>query len=204
MKTFIDQVIKFDGEQTWQPQARASVVCLALLVAALIAGFTSPVLSMVLFLGSFAAGMRYSLPETAQSLAAFEIDVDFLMILVALGAWFLGHPGEGAFLLVLFSASRAMETFAHECTRVSVRDLMSDLPRRALTIVDGVEREVPCEDLVAGDIVLVRPGERFAVDGEIIEDNRAWIFPRSTGKRRPSVRKRAYRFPQGRSTETGS
>ncbi|MCC5878187.1 MAG: heavy metal translocating P-type ATPase, partial [Candidatus Sumerlaeia bacterium] len=86
----------------WQRHLALAITALLFTLLALLAGAFSPVLGVVFFLAAFAAGMWYALPEASGDIARGRVDIDFLMLLVALGAWWLGHPGEGAFLLVLF------------------------------------------------------------------------------------------------------
>ncbi|MBI5863704.1 MAG: heavy metal translocating P-type ATPase [Planctomycetes bacterium] len=103
-----------------------------------------------------------------------RLDVNFLMILAALVSAALGHWGEGAVLLFLFSLSDAMERFAIERTRRSIRSVMALRPPTALLIRDGAENETAVEQLRLGDEIRVRPGMRFPIDGLIV-DGRAAI-----------------------------
>jgi Cd2+/Zn2+-exporting ATPase len=96
-----------------------------------------------------------------------HFDTDMLMLAAALGAAALGAFAEGALLLTLFSLGHALEERALDQARDAVRSLAQLAPRTALTRRDGVERELPVEELVIGDTVIVRPGARLPVDGEV-------------------------------------
>ncbi|HEX7009950.1 MAG TPA: HAD-IC family P-type ATPase, partial [Phycisphaeraceae bacterium] len=98
-----------------------------------------------------------------------QITVDSLMIAAAAGAAIIGDWVEGAGLLFLFSFSGALESYAMYRTTRSIRALVQLRPREATLVRDGQDQTVPVETLSVGDIVRVRPGERFAVDGEVIE-----------------------------------
>jgi Cd2+/Zn2+-exporting ATPase len=91
------------------------------------------------------------------------------MILVAVGAWALGHPEEGAMLLVLFGASRAMESYARGRTHSSIADLIQELPRRATRVTGTLREDISVDDVAIGDQLLVKPGERFPVDCKFVE-----------------------------------
>lgn len=153
----------------WMPFVRATAVCLVALLAALAVESFFPLVAVCLYAVSFVAGMRYTLPEAAQALARWKVDVDFLMLLVALGAWQLGHPAEGASLLVLFNGSRAMESYARRRTRSSIEELARDLPRKATRLRDGNREEIALGEVVVGDVLVVKPGERVPVDCKLVD-----------------------------------
>jgi Cd2+/Zn2+-exporting ATPase len=97
--------------------------------------------------------------------------VDLLMILAALGAAAIGEWMEGVVLLFLFSLSGTLEEFAMYRTTRSIESLIQLRPREAWLVTNGVvsEKPIPVEDLKVGDQVRVRPGERFPVDGDVLE-----------------------------------
>jgi Cd2+/Zn2+-exporting ATPase len=109
---------------------------------------------------------------TAAALAAlrhWQLSVDLLMILAAAGAAVIGDWSEGAILLFLFALSGTLEAFAMYRTRRSIEALIQLRPREALLVRDGADVRVSVDSLQVGDVVRVRPGERFPVDGEVSE-----------------------------------
>ncbi|GIW76719.1 MAG: ATPase [Phycisphaerae bacterium] len=97
----------------------------------------------------------------------FTFDIDLLMLLAAVGAAVLGEWIEGAFLLFLFSLAHALEHYAMDRARGAIRALSELAPAKASVIRDGVEREMPIEQVNVGDVVIIRPGERVSVDGTV-------------------------------------
>jgi len=95
-------------------------------------------------------------------------DTDLLMIAAALGAAFLGEYAEGALLLFLFSLSHALEDRILDRARGAIRALTNLAPKTALVKQDGNPIEKPVETLHLEDMVIVRPGTRIPVDGQII------------------------------------
>jgi Cd2+/Zn2+-exporting ATPase len=92
------------------------------------------------------------------------------MILAAVGAAALGDWLEGAALLFLFSLSHTLEHFALYRTTRSINALIQLRPREALRVGPaGEEATVPVDDLAVGDLVRVRPGAAFPIDGTITE-----------------------------------
>ncbi len=97
----------------------------------------------------------------------FSFDIDLLMLLAAAGAAVLGQFTEGAFLLFLFSLAHALEHYALGRARGAIKALSDLAPPKARIHRDGREEEVDVEDVLIGDVAIVRPGERIPVDGRV-------------------------------------
>ncbi|MFJ2903228.1 MULTISPECIES: heavy metal translocating P-type ATPase [unclassified Streptomyces] len=97
------------------------------------------------------------------------LDVDLLMIVAAIGAASIGQVMDGALLIVIFATSGALEALATARTQDAVRGLLDLAPTTATQLADdGGELTVPTENLVVGDTILVRPGERVGADGRVL------------------------------------
>ena len=72
-------------------------------------------------------------------------------------------------IITLILLGRYLETLAKGKTSETIKKLMGLAPKTATVIKDGRELVVPIEEVQAGDIILVRPGERIPVDGEVVE-----------------------------------
>ncbi|MFJ5304214.1 heavy metal translocating P-type ATPase [Streptomyces sp. NPDC088350] len=97
------------------------------------------------------------------------LDVDLLMIVAAIGAASIGQVMDGALLIVIFATSGALEALATARTQDAVRGLLDLAPATATRLADdGSEESVATEDLVVGDTILIRPGERVGADGRVV------------------------------------
>lgn len=96
------------------------------------------------------------------------LGINLLMTVAVVGAVALGQWSEGAAVVVLFALGEFLEGFTMERVRDSLRSLVDLSPKSARIKVEGEERQVSVDALRAGDIVLVRPGERIAADGKIL------------------------------------
>ncbi len=120
---------------------------------------------------SYAAGGFYGAKTAIESLRQGEIDVDLLMVLAAVGAAIIGEWHEGAVLLFLFSLSNVMQDYAIGRSRKAIGSLFTLYPERA-TVKRGDETiRVRLEEIKVGDTVLIEPGERIAVDGQVLAGN---------------------------------
>jgi Cd2+/Zn2+-exporting ATPase len=95
------------------------------------------------------------------------LDIDFLMVVAAIGAAVVGAWAEGAFLLFLFALANALERYALDRARDAIRALAELVPDAARVLSNGTETMLPIERVRPGDHVVVRPGERIPVDGTV-------------------------------------
>lgn len=102
------------------------------------------------------------------TLSKKELNVEMLMIIAAVGSAIIGYWAEGAVLIFIFSLSGALETYTMNKSHKEISALLQLQPDEALRINNGSEEKVPVEKLQIGDTILVKPGERIAVDGVIV------------------------------------
>ena len=175
--------------EDWRVLASLAGVCGVFGVLAFLVdrtGSASETVVKGLYLVSIAAGGWDAAIDVVAKLRKKEIDIHFLMLAVAVGAMSIGAWGEGALLLFLFSASGAMEEFALARTHREVESLLKAAPKQATVIgSDGKQKRVPVEDLRVDDVVMVRPGEMFPVDGIVTEGRTAADESNLTGEARP-------------------
>ncbi|MGW1099698.1 heavy metal translocating P-type ATPase [Streptomyces sp. NPDC002455] len=117
------------------------------------------------------------------------LDVDLLMIVAALGAASIGQVRDGALLIVIFAASGALEALATARTQDAVRGLLDLAPATASRIAaDGGEESVATGDLVVGDVIRIRPGERVGADGRVLDGASEVDQATITGEPLPTVK----------------
>ncbi len=107
--------------------------------------------------------------DLVRNLLARRLDINLLMVAAAVGSMALGHWGEGAVLLFLFSLSGALERYTMERTARSIESLVELRPDSALVIRGDADVRVPVGEIVIGEMVRAVPGEHFAVDGVIVD-----------------------------------
>lgn len=112
-------------------------------------------------------------------------DTDLLMLAAAGGAAAIGQWSEGAFLLFLFALAHAGEEYAMDCAREAVDELGQLMPKAARVRRDDQIVEVPIEQVMVGELVVVRPGDRIPVDGTVVKGRSAVDQSAITGESRP-------------------
>ena len=128
----------------------------------------NPTLIFGLYFVSYVTGGWFGVMASIEALKEKTLNVDLLMILAALGAAAIGQPAEGATLLFLFSLSNTLQTYAMDRSRKAIEKLLDLRPAQATVRRGSRLISLPIEQLTLGDLVLVRPGERFPIDGEVI------------------------------------
>jgi Cu+-exporting ATPase len=122
------------------------------------------------------------------SLAAYLYSVAVLIgIVLGVSDAIGGHVyfETAAVILTLITLGKLLEARAKGRTSEAIKKLMGLAPKTATLLRDGMEVEVPVSDLVVGDQVLVRPGERIPVDGTVIEGQSAVDESMLTGESLP-------------------
>lgn len=136
-----------------------------------------------------------------------ELDMNFLMTAAALGALVIGELAEAALVMFLFSLGETLEAYTMDRTRQSIRSLLALAPATATRLSGcldceehlgqngysgGVcpfcaqhETRVPVAELAVGDTILVKAGERIAMDGEVIAGSSAVNQASVTGESVP-------------------
>ena len=184
-----DDGAEADLARWWQVvEIRAAIVAGALLVAALISSVAEgpQYVELGLQVGALVIAGYTFVPSTLRRLARGKIGVGTLMTIAAVGAVVLGEVGEAAMLAFLFAISEGLEEYAVTRTRRGLRALLSLVPDTATVRRGGRELVVSPTDLVVGDTMIVKPGERLATDGTISSGHTALDTSAITGESVPT------------------
>ncbi|WP_238626024.1 heavy metal translocating P-type ATPase [Aggregatilinea lenta] len=162
-------------------------VTLAALLLSLIVQWTGLPHSLNAILGviAYVAGGFYGAQTSFASLRQKMLDIDFLMIVAAVGAALVGQWRDGAMLLFLFSLSNVMQDYAMGRSRQAIRALFELYPEDAKVRRDGQTEIVPISEIGLGEIVLIQPGERIPVDGMIVSGQSSIDQSTITGESMP-------------------
>nr|MDA3833412.1 heavy metal translocating P-type ATPase [Spirochaetales bacterium] len=125
--------------------------------------------SLTLYIGAYFFGGFYTAKEAIQTVAKGGFEIDFLMLVAAIGAAILGEWAEGALLLFLFSMGHALEHYAMNKARKSIAALADLAPKTALRKTNGKTEEVGIEVLEIGDIIVVKPNSKISADGVVVD-----------------------------------
>lgn len=146
----------------------------------------SPVVKIAMFLLSWGLGGYDVAAEAVKNLLhGHFLDEMFLMTVASLGAFALGEYAEGAAVMLLFQLGEMIQDQAVDKSRASIEELMDLRPEEALIEKGGSLVKMDPADVSVGDILVVKPGERIPLDGEIIEGVSALNTVALTGESLP-------------------
>lgn len=124
---------------------------------------------MILFGLSFLLGGFYKAKEgVTKTIENKALNVEFLMIIAALGAFVLKNYAEGAILIFIFALSGLLEDYATSKSEKAFTSLLTLAPEEAILEKLGKEHIVKVSDLAIGDTVIVKVGSSIPADGVIV------------------------------------
>jgi Zn2+/Cd2+-exporting ATPase len=154
--------------------ARGRRVLLAISGAALglgllfdVVGVAAP-LGLVLFGLSIALGVPPTFRRAWHAVRLRSLDINVLMLIAVAGAVLLGEWSEAASVVFLFGVARALEARTLEQARSAVRAVMDLAPVDALVRDEAGERRIAVDLVTPGTIIVVKPGEKLPLDGEVL------------------------------------
>jgi Cd2+/Zn2+-exporting ATPase len=201
---YLAQVVPQGGRapahpSTWRTkQAQRVFVGVGLAAVALLSWILAPDLALIsaatypvtlrdawLVAAALAAGWNF-FPKGIASARRLALDMNFLMTIAIFGALALGDFVEAASIAILFGIAELLEAYSVDRARASIESLMEMAPDTAVVIRRDMEVTVPASSLVAEDVIVVRPGDRIATDGTVLEGRSAVDQSAITGESMPA------------------
>ncbi|MBI2826494.1 MAG: heavy metal translocating P-type ATPase [Planctomycetia bacterium] len=131
-------------------------------------GLTMPLASRLLYLGAVVAGGWHVFPKSWRALVRLRPDMNLLMTIAVGGALLIDEFFEAATVAFLFAVSLTLESWSVARARRAIGALMSLSPDTArLVAADGTETVVDVQEVPVGAAIVVRPGDKFPLDGRI-------------------------------------
>ena len=118
-----------------------------------------------------------------------KFSTEFLMGVVAVASTYIDLLFEGATVLTLFMFSEFLEEYIEDRARESVSKLVEYMPQVATVLRNGSEVVVDTDEVVPGEVIIIRPGERIPLDGVIVEGESSIDESTITGENIPVFKK---------------
>jgi Cd2+/Zn2+-exporting ATPase len=140
-------------------------------------------------LAAFLAGIALCIPDPARrawtSIRRRVLDINVLMVIAVIGAGALGEWFEGATVVWLFGVAQVLESLSMDRARDAIRKLMVVAPAVAIVRRRGHDLRIPASEVVVGDVLVLKPGDRLPVDGVIVAGESAFDESPITGESFP-------------------
>ena len=124
--------------------------------------------------------------KSARNIAHGDVfDENFLMSLATIGAFFTGEYVEAVFVMLFYQVGELFQSIAVGKSRKSISALMDIRPDSACVVRGGEECVVSPDEVEVGEMILVRPGEKVAIDGVVVEGKSSLDTSALTGESVP-------------------
>ena len=161
------------------------LISAALLILAALLPLEGP-LRLAAFLVPYAVIGYDVLWEALEGIAHGQVfDENFLMALATVGAIGTGEYPEAVFVMLFYQVGELFQSYAVGKSRQSIAALMDIRPDWANVERDGALAQVDPEEVAVGEVIVVRPGERIPLDGEVLEGTSAMDTAALTGESLP-------------------
>ncbi|MHC1758046.1 MAG: heavy metal translocating P-type ATPase [Negativicutes bacterium] len=123
--------------------------------------------------------------KAARALPRANFNMSVLMSIAVVGAMIIGEYEEGASVAFLFAVSEMLESWTMDKARRSIRELMDIAPKAARIRRNGLEADLSVEEIRVGDVMMIRPSEKIAMDGTIVKGESSVNQAAITGESMP-------------------
>jgi Zn2+/Cd2+-exporting ATPase len=129
-----------------------------------------PAQVIFLYVLAIVCGSWFIIPRAIQSLKRWQADMNVLMIVAVVGAMIIHQWFEAATVAFLFSVAALLEHWSVEKARRTISSLLDLSPNLArVSHPNGTIEEKKVDEIELGEIIVVRPGEKFPLDAEVIK-----------------------------------
>lgn len=184
----------FEGKWYTHPPLRNALIAglitgVAFLLAHIDRVIPQPVEISLYVIAILLGGYHWGREGIEELIEEKKIGIEILMMGAAIGSAILGMWDEAAFLVFLYGSAEGLEEYTFARTRASIKKLLALAPKEAKVIRNGREVVIPAEELVLGDIFIVRPGESIPTDGIIAKGSSSVNEAPITGESIPVEKK---------------
>lgn len=192
------------NDETIEPLFVA-LTLVGLITGAMLAHAGAPTaLVLGVHLATYFFGGFYAVRTIIAATLERTIEVDLLMVLAALGAAYLGAWTEGATLLFLFSLSNVLQNYAMSRTHKAISALLELRPDTVALRRAGQLVTTHLDDVQIGDVFVLRPGDRVALDGIILSGSGNFDESSITGESLPVHKQASQPVLAGTLNQTGA
>lgn len=111
-----------------------------------------------------------------------------LMVIATLGAFFISEYPEGVAVMLFYTVGENLQGMAVRRAKGNIKALLDQRPDEVTVLADGGPRTIAAQQATIGQIVQLKPGEKLALDGELVSDRAAFNTAALTGESKPNTK----------------
>lgn len=161
----IERVPFWKQKENWKVYASAFILLISLVLSAKYG--EGHIYQTIGFFIAIALGGSSLFWTGLKNLSKLTFDMNTLMTIAIIGAAIIGEWREGGIVVILFAISEAMERYSMDKARQSIELLMNLAPSEALIRRGNQEMILPVDDIELHDVMIVKPGQKVAMDGVV-------------------------------------
>ena len=129
------------------------------------------------------------LKEAVESMRKGDVFSEFLLMGIAtIGAFAIGEYPEGVAVMLFYSVGEAFQDLAVTRAKTSIKTLLDQRPDEVTVLKDNEPETIKATQAKIGDIVHLKPGEKLALDGELLSENASFNTATLTGESKPDTK----------------
>lgn len=162
------------------------IIAFTLFLIALVAKFNNPVINNIMYIISYLIVGLEVVKEAIEHIAKGKVfDENFLMAIATIGAFAIGEFPEAVAVMLFYQVGELFQSYAVDKSKKSISDLMNIRPDFANVERNGIIEKVNPKEVKIGEIIVVKPGEKIPLDGNIIEGKTTLDTKALTGEALP-------------------
>jgi Cd2+/Zn2+-exporting ATPase len=114
----------------------------------------------------------------------------FLMSLATIGAFAIGEYPEGVAVMLFYSVGEAFQEMAVSKAKANIKSLLDQRPDEVTVIIDNQTSTIPAANAKIGQVIQLKPGEKLALDGNLLSDTATFNTAALTGESKPDTKKK--------------
>lgn len=152
-------------------------------------GFFTGWVRLVWYLAAYLPVGWPVLTEAMRAIGKREFFTEFLLMSIAtIGAFAIGEYPEGVAVMLFYAVGELFQTAAVRRAKSNIKALLDQRPDEVTVLENGVPRTAKAETIAIGSIVQLKPGEKLALDGELISENASFNTAALTGESKPDTK----------------
>ena len=129
--------------------------------------------------------------EAFSSIKNGDFFSEFLLMTIATGGAFaIGEYPEGVAVMLFYSVGEVFQTLAVQKAKLNIKTLLDQRPDEVTILKNNIPKTIKAKDASIGEIIQLKPGEKLALDGELLSETASFNTSALTGESKPDTKKK--------------